>query len=190
MHSIKHIAWVSNKYGDNLTKSSFFSFAKMNVIFKSIISVQIWLFDKLCRKDSKGLVTLKRVAPSDVIWNKFDASNWLTEKRKERVPMGGMKLVSNDIWLVKQWVRKFPDSHSRALFAPRPRTRTRFRRVRGCDNFLFCKRRFFRENFLPVVSLCIFCDNFYSILLQYWIIWYFFIIILLNFRKKISHNKY
>ena len=35
---------------------------------------------------------------SDVIWNKFHAAHWLTEKRKEGVPMECMKLVSNDIW--------------------------------------------------------------------------------------------
>ena len=45
----------------------------------------------------KGLVTLKHVALSDVIWNKFHASHWLIGKRKERVPMGGIKLISNDI---------------------------------------------------------------------------------------------
>ena len=36
----------------------------------------------------------------------------------------------------------------------------------------------------------IFWNWFYTVLLQYWIIWYFIIIILLNFIKDISHNKY
>ena len=32
-------------------------------------------------------------------WHKFRCKHGLTEKRKERVPIGGMKLISNDIWL-------------------------------------------------------------------------------------------
>ena len=47
---------------------------------------------------SKSLVTLKCVAPSDVTWNRCHASHRLKEKKKERVPMGGMKLILNDIW--------------------------------------------------------------------------------------------
>ena len=55
-----------------------------------------------------GLVTLKCVAPSDVFANRFHASHWLTEKRKEIVPMGGIKLISNDIW----WHHKFKCNRS------------------------------------------------------------------------------
>ena len=67
---------------------------------------------------------------------------------------------------VKQRVRKFPDSHSQVLFASRPRTR--LRRVQGRDIFLFFRKEdFFGEEFLLAASLCIYCDHFYSILLQY-----------------------
>ena len=36
---------------------------------------------KLSEKNM-ALDTLKRVAPSDDIWNKFDASHWLTEEKE------------------------------------------------------------------------------------------------------------
>ena len=48
---------------------------------------------------SKGLVTLKHVEPSNVIWNKYHASHWYSFFPFFYWPMGGMKLISNDIWL-------------------------------------------------------------------------------------------
>ena len=46
----------------------------------------------------KGLATLKRVGGIRCHVKLFDDSHWLTEKRKERVPMGSIQNVSNDIW--------------------------------------------------------------------------------------------
>ena len=45
-----------------------------------------------------GSVTLKHMAPSGVIWNKFHASHWNSFLLFFCQPMERMKLISNDIW--------------------------------------------------------------------------------------------
>ena len=56
----------------------FFFFDKWKMPPSSQMRPHIWLLYPF----SKGLVTLKRVAPSDVIWNKFHASHQLTGKKE------------------------------------------------------------------------------------------------------------
>ena len=126
-----------NQYIGRIWKFKFFCSAFLKnwwaASSNEIISrVRNLLFDRIVGHFFKGLVTLKRVAPSDVIWNKFHVSHWQTEKKEGRsfngshetyfkwhlmVPHVSMQPSSKSSTLAMHWHLQFFYHQSQSLIS-------------------------------------------------------------------------